>query len=86
MSSLLFIFIPAEGLQYGLPFASKLPIIGFGIGALCALLSANKYELRMKFNYGSETGQQWLTVAKSRKQSDLPLFQTAVNNIEAAIK
>ncbi|WP_217525179.1 hypothetical protein [Vibrio metschnikovii] len=74
-SSLLFIFIPSEYQEYGLAFASFLPLVAFLFGAFLGFVSSNKYEFRLEFNHLDETGIQWFTAAKSRKASDYVLFK-----------
>ncbi|WP_217519993.1 hypothetical protein [Vibrio metschnikovii] len=74
-SSLLFIFIPSEHHEYGLAFASFLPLTAFLFGAFLGFVSSNKYEFRLEFNHLDETGIQWFTAAKSRKSSDYVLFK-----------
>ncbi|WP_176428346.1 MULTISPECIES: hypothetical protein [unclassified Vibrio] len=74
-SSLLFIFIPSEHQEYGLAYASFLPLVAFVFGAFLGFVSSNKYEFRLEFNHLDETGVQWFTAAKSRKSSDYVLFK-----------
>ena len=74
-SSILFIFIPSENCEYGLAFSSYLPLVGFLVGVIFGLITSTKYEFQLKFNYSDETGIQWFTAAKSRKQSDYALFK-----------
>lgn len=75
VSSILFVFLPCENQEYGLAFSTYLPIIGFVIGAILAILTSRKYEFRIKYNYADDTGIQWLTVAKSNKSKDYKIFQ-----------
>lgn len=75
VSSILFVFLPCENQEYGLAFSTYLPIIGFVIGAVLAILTSRKYEFRIKYNYADDTGIQWLTVAKSNKSKDYKVFQ-----------
>jgi hypothetical protein len=47
----------------------------FIAGMLFALLQYARYELLIEVRHGDETGIQWVTVARSRRQQDFALFR-----------
>ena len=72
-SSILFVFIPTE--EQGKGVTLLLPAMGFVVGAIMALAASAKYEFRLEFKHGDETGVQWITAAKSRSSSDYAMFK-----------
>jgi hypothetical protein len=72
-SSILFVFIPTE--EQGKGVTLLLPAMGFVVGAIMALAASAKYEFRLEFKHGDETGVQWITAAKSRSSSDYAVFK-----------
>lgn len=72
-SSILFVFIPTE--EQGKGVTLLLPAMGLVVGAIMALAASAKYEFRLEFKHGDETGVQWITAAKSRSSSDYAMFK-----------
>ncbi|GAA4882886.1 hypothetical protein [Ferrimonas pelagia] len=62
------------------------PLLCFAVGVGAALLTATHYELRVRFNYGDETGVQWLTIAKGRYAEEHQLFVEKAEQINAALR
>ncbi|OOE77116.1 DUF6232 family protein [Salinivibrio sp. ML290] len=75
-ASFLFFMLVGE-----LPYAEYLPAVGFAAGALLALLTSEKYVLRIEYNHQDDTGVQWLTIAKSGKKTDKMLFDECVKKL-----
>ncbi|OOE87058.1 hypothetical protein BZG74_11560 [Salinivibrio sharmensis] len=76
-ASILFFMLAGE-----LPYAEYLPAVGFAAGALLALLTCEKYVLRIEYNHQDDTGVQWLTIAKSGKKTDKVLFDQHVAQLK----
>lgn len=64
-------------------FASILAPVAMVVGVIFALFTAKRYELQVKFAHIDETGEQWVSVAKSNKQADMALFEQQVDLLKA---
>ncbi|GAM61191.1 hypothetical protein JCM19232_4133 [Vibrio ishigakensis] len=53
-------------------FATILAPVAMVVGVIFALFTAKRYEFQVKFAHIDETGEQWVSVAKSNKQADMP--------------
>lgn len=85
-SSMLFYFIPSIEEAKSLLTVLFLPMAGFLVGAVMALLSSAKYEFRIEYAHGDETGVQWITVAKSRQAADYAMFKEKAAELITHIK
>lgn len=53
----------------------------FLLGLLIALLGSRPYELRAEFRGNSETGPQWVTLARGWRLDELQLFQQITDQL-----
>ncbi|WP_026973084.1 hypothetical protein [Aliagarivorans marinus] len=59
--------------------------LSFCLGVIGALLTSYRYELQIEFRHSDETGFQWISVAKSNKNSVLAIFDQQAQAIATAI-
>ncbi|GAB3532992.1 DUF6232 family protein [Photobacterium alginatilyticum] len=62
-----------------------LPIVGpvlMLIGALFAVLTSKKYELRAEFSGTDESGDHWAPLARGRRAEEFALFKTIAESID----
>ncbi|MGF1717105.1 DUF6232 family protein [Photobacterium chitinilyticum] len=51
------------------------------VGALFAILTAKKYELRAEFRGTDESGDHWVPIARGRKTEEFTLFKAIVEGV-----
>lgn len=64
------------------------PIFGFflfALGAIGALVTSKKYELRALFRETDETGDQWSVISRTRHSVEYEAFQGIVQNVKREI-
>lgn len=73
--------LPAvNGGMMGLLLGLVLMLLGAVIGAF----GCRPYELRAEFNGNSETGPQWVTLARGWRQQEMSLFTQAAQRLASA--